>query len=158
MTLGQQATQHMSQGFTSMVGTIGQSASVIVQTIVTFIQQLPAKLFELAVQAGTKIAEALGSKIDEITGKAGEIKDGIINKIGEIVGEVWQIGADFVHGLWDGISGTAGWLWDQISGFCSSIVENVKGFFHIGSPSKLMRDEVGRWLPQRYGSWYQCKC
>ena len=148
LTLGQQAIQHMSQGFTSMVGTIGQSASTIVQTIVTFIQQLPGKLFELAVQAGTKIAEALGNKIDEITGKAGEIKDGIINKIGEIVGEVWQIGADFVHGLWDGISGTAGWLWEQISGFCSDIVENVKGFFHIGSPSKLMRDEVGRWLPE----------
>lgn len=148
MTLGQQAIQHMSQGFTSMVGTIGQSASTIVQTIITFIQQLPGKLFELAVQAGTKIAEALGSKIDEITGKAGEIKDGIMKKIGEIVGEVWQIGADFVHGLWDGISGTAGWLWEQISGFCSDIVENVKGFFHIGSPSKLMRDEVGRWLPE----------
>ena len=48
-------------------------------------------------------------------------------------------------------AGMAGWLWGQISGFCNNIVNNIKSFFHIGSPSRLMADEVGAPLVQGIG-------
>jgi phage-related protein len=55
-----------------------------------------------------------------------------------------EIGGNIVKGIWDGITGFAGWLWDKISGFCSGIVDGIKGFFGISSPSKLMKNLIGK--------------
>lgn len=39
------------------------------------------------------------------------------------------------------------WILDKISGFCDGILNGMLDFFDIGSPSKLMRDMIGKWLP-----------
>ena len=75
------------------------------------------------------------------------IFNGIVSFFQGIPGKMISIGSDIVSGIWNGISGAAGWLWNQISGFCSNIVNSIKNFFGIGSPSKLMAKEVGKWIP-----------
>ena len=77
------------------------------------------------------------------TNAARDFWNNLRNGLQAAVNGVVQIGSNIVHGIWNGISGAAGWLWGQISGFCSNIVNNIKSFFHIGSPSRLMADEVG---------------
>ena len=59
-----------------------------------------------------------------------------------------QIGKDIVTGIWDGITGMASWLGEQISGFVNGIVEGFKAAFDSHSPSRRMRDEVGKTIPQ----------
>ena len=75
------------------------------------------------------------------------IFNGIVSFFQGIPGKMISIGSAIVSGIWNGISGAAGWLWNQISGFCSNIVNSIKNFFGIGSPSKLMAKEVGKWIP-----------
>ena len=75
------------------------------------------------------------------------IFNGIVSFFQGIPGKMISIGSAIVSGIWNGISGAAGWLWSQISGFCSNIVNSIKNFFGIGSPSKLMAKEVGKWIP-----------
>ncbi|MBJ6633372.1 phage tail tape measure protein [Streptomyces sp. I5] len=71
--------------------------------------------------------------------------------VGGMAGQAYRfynVGLDFVYGIWDGISAAGGWLWSQVSNFASNyIVDPVKDFLHIGSPSKLAADEIGRWIP-----------
>ncbi|MEE0654895.1 MAG: hypothetical protein UCI02_07375, partial [Bifidobacterium criceti] len=62
-----------------------------------------------------------------------------------------DIGKNFVQGLWNGISNLGGWIKDKIGGFCSGIVDNIKGFFGIHSPSRLMRDQIGRQIARGMG-------
>lgn len=59
-----------------------------------------------------------------------------------------SIGTNLVSGLWEGIKEKSSWLKNQIKSWCSSIVDNVKDFFHINSPSRVFRDEIGQMLPQ----------
>ena len=73
--------------------------------------------------------------------------NGIVSFFQGIPGKMTSIGSDIVSGIWNGISGAAGWLRDQIYGFCDNIVNSIKKFFGIGSPSKLMAKEVGKWIP-----------
>ena len=40
-----------------------------------------------------------------------------------------------------------GWLKSKISGFVGNVKSWLKKFFKIGSPSKLMADEIGQWIP-----------
>ena len=70
--------------------------------------------------------------------------DGAVTMIKQFV----SIGTNVVSGLWEGIKSKSSWLKNQIKDWCSSIVDNVKDFFHIGSPSRLFRDEIGQFLPE----------
>lgn len=57
-------------------------------------------------------------------------------------------GGNIIKGLWQGISNTIGWLWGQIKNIGSGIVNEFKSFLHIFSPSQVMADEVGAYIPQ----------
>ena len=92
---------------------------------------------------GTTWEDALNGVKDFFT----NIWNGIVDFFSGLPGRMADIGYNIVTGIWNGISGAAGWLWNQISGFCSSIVNGIKNFFGINSPSKLMEDAVGKWLP-----------
>ena len=92
---------------------------------------------------GTTWEDALNSVKDFFT----NIWNNIVDFFSGLPGRMADIGYNIVTGIWNGISGAAGWLWNQISGFCSSIVNGIKNFFGINSPSKLMEDAVGKWLP-----------
>ena len=92
---------------------------------------------------GTTWEDALNNVKDFFT----NIWNNIVDFFSGLPGRMADIGYNIVAGIWNGISGAAGWLWNQISGFCSSIVSNIKSFFGINSPSKLMEDAVGKWLP-----------
>ena len=92
---------------------------------------------------GTTWEDALNGVKDFFT----NIWNNIVDFFSGLPGRMADIGYNIVTGIWNGISGAAGWLWNQISGFCSNIVNGIKNFFGINSPSKLMEDAVGKWLP-----------
>ena len=74
----------------------------------------------------------------------GTIFEPMVNKITDMA----KVGLQLVQGLWEGIKNARDWLLNKIKSFASSITDGIKKFFKIGSPSKLMRDEVGQWLPK----------
>lgn len=115
--------------------------------VVSFFTQLPGR-----------VASFLGNVISNLTswasnmGKKGKegaknMFDAVVNGIKSLPDKVLSIGSDIVHGLWNGISGAAGWLKDKIMGFGNGIINGFKKAFGINSPSKVMRDQVGKWLP-----------
>lgn len=124
-----------------------EAASNFLSNVVKFFSQLPGKVLEFlsnVIKNVVSFAADLGSKALE----AGQnFFNNLVNTIAKIPGRMLSIGGDIVRGIWNGISGAASWLWNQISGFCSRIVNNIKSFFGINSPSKLMEDAVGKWLP-----------
>jgi phage-related protein len=124
-----------------------EAASTFLSNVVSFFQQLPGKVLGFlssVIQNVVSFAADMGSKALE-AGR--DFFDNLVNIISKLPSRMLSIGGDIVRGIWNGISGAASWLWDQISGFCSNIVSNIANFFHIGSPSKLMADEIGKWLP-----------
>ena len=58
------------------------------------------------------------------------------------------IGGQIIAGLWNGIKDKAKWLKDKIKGFVGNVKTWLKKFFKIGSPSRLMADEIGKWIPE----------
>lgn len=62
--------------------------------------------------------------------------------------EMGAVGRNIVQGLWNGISGAKDWLLGKIQAWCGSILNGIKSFFGIASPSRVMRDEVGKMIPK----------
>ena len=61
----------------------------------------------------------------------------------------WKgIGKNILYGIRDGILNAVSSVVDAAKCAAQSIYDGIKGFFGIASPSKLMRDEVGQYIPQ----------
>lgn len=132
---------------TNMGNKAREMGTNFINNVVSFMQQLPGKIKQYldsainnlktwVTQMGQKGREAVQSLINNVISAA----SGIASKVA-------SIGSDIVSGVWNGIKGAAGWFKDQVESFFSGIVDGVKGALGIGSPSKVFRDEIGRWLP-----------
>lgn len=89
-----------------------------------------------------------------------DAKNGITSsfgKIGDWFKERWNdiknafagardLGKNIIEGLWNGINDMVGWIKSKIQGFGDSVLQALKDFFGIKSPSRVMRDEVGKFI------------
>ena len=75
---------------------------------------------------------------------AQDMASGIIQAVQNLPGTMAGIGANIVSGIWNGITSMGGWLYNQVSGFASGIIDSFRETLGIASPSKVMRDTVGR--------------
>lgn len=132
---------------TNMANKAREMGANFINNVVSFMQQLPGKIKQYldsainnlktwVTQMGQKGKEAVQSLINNVMSAA----SGIASK-------VMSIGTAIVTGVWNGIQNAAGWFTSQVKSFFSGIVDGVKGALGIGSPSKVFRDEIGRWLP-----------
>ncbi|MFI1677068.1 hypothetical protein [Streptomyces sp. NPDC020607] len=82
--------------------------------------------------------------ISWVRGLPGRIARGIGSLAGLLVGK----GKDVVRGLYNGIKSMGGWLKGQLMSFAKGMIPGpIAKALHIGSPSKLMADEIGHWIP-----------
>ena len=60
---------------------------------------------------------------------------------------LWNAGHDLLMGLINGIESAVGAVWHAVTSFASSLVSGFKSALGIGSPSKVMAQEIGAWIP-----------
>lgn len=110
--------------------------------------RIPGQIASFLGSALSSAASFVGSFASSAIQAASQFVSNIVSGLSGLAGRVMSVGSDIVHGIWSGISGAAGWLMNQISGFANNIVSGIMGFFGIASPSKVMRDEVGKYLAE----------
>lgn len=110
--------------------------------------RIPGQIASFLGSALSSAASFVGSFASSAIQAASQFVSNIVSGLSGLAGRVMSVGSDIVHGIWSGISGAAGWLMNQISGFANNIVSGIKGLFGIASPSKVMRDEVGKYLAE----------
>lgn len=127
------------------------AALAMMQALGSALIQLIPKLIPAALEMVLKLVkylvENLPSAISGIIGFAGDFLSALIDAFKNIGPSLLSIGADIVNGIWNGIksmwNSLVGWIGDM----CSGIVNGIKGFLGIASPSKVMAEEVGKWIP-----------
>ena len=123
-------------------------ATKFVTSVVNFIKQLPSKIWTWLSNAASKVVSWGSSLASKGREAATKLLNAIVDKVKSIPSKLLSIGKDIVKGLWNGIGNATSWLKSKIKGFVGDVTGWLKKFFKIGSPSKLMRDEIGRWLPE----------
>jgi phage-related protein len=96
------------------------------------------------------VFQAAWDGIKNVWSSVKEFFSGIWEKIKSAfnIGDMLDIGKNLIKGLWDGINNSVKWLLDKIKGFCGSVLDGFKSFFGIKSPSRVMRDQVGKMLAE----------
>lgn len=77
-------------------------------------------------------------------------------KLAEIPAQVVEIGKNIIRGIVEGMSDNSiiKWLGEKIKGIGAKVVDGLKSFFKIKSPSRLMRDEIGKNLALGIGAGF----
>lgn len=127
------------------------AGSNFLDSIINFITQLPGKIWSLFLKAVRKVVDLKTQLITKGKEAAKGLWDSIVNKIKELPGEIKSIGGDIVEGIWNGINDKVEWITDKVKSFGDAVMNALKDFFGIESPSKVMRDEVGKFLAQGIG-------
>lgn len=129
----------------------GKAAGELVKKVGEFIKELPSTIGEWLGKAVTTVKE-WGPKL---VSRGKEAALDLVSDIGRIIAELpskmAEAGGNLVRGLWNGITGMYGWIQDKISDFGSGIISGFKESFGIASPSKVMRDQIGKYLAEGIG-------
>lgn len=91
------------------------------------------------------ISNVLETAKSIVSGKIESIKE-FFTSIGDI--DLYQIGKDIIQGLINGIGSMINAVKEKISEVASGIKDRITGFFDIHSPSRVMRDQVGKYIPE----------
>lgn len=154
----------LRNGIISMVGAIASAAVEILKAIVGAIQSLPQKLLEIAKKAGEGISSGLKGMLGAIKGAATSILSGIVSALTSLpskllglakngaqsivkgfTGQSWSnIGKNIITGITAGITGSVGKLAEAAKNAAKKAFDAAKDFLGIHSPSKLMRDVIGK--------------
>ena len=128
---------------------------VLIEKLPIIIQKLVSKLIELAPKLLTigpklivKLATGLISSIPTLLKSIPKIITAIINGLKSGLGKIAGIGLDIVKGIGKGITSGIGWIKARIKEFVGNVKGFLKKLFKIGSPSRLMEDEIGQWIPK----------
>lgn len=151
VNLGRNIIKGLGDGIGAMKDFVKQKGKDTLNAIKGAIQNLPSTLLNIGKSAVSDLGGAIRSGVGTIKSAASGLVSGIVNTISSIPGKMLSIGKNIVRGLWNGISDMTGWVLDKIKGFGDSVLGGIKSFFGIKSPSRLMRDEVGKYLAQGVG-------
>lgn len=155
LSLGSKAIGFLRDGILSMVGAVQAAGSNILSTITGAISNLPSNLINLGRSAIYSLSSTISGMASAAKTAALHVASSIESALLSLPGKMLSIGKNIVQGLWNGISDMTGWIINKIKGFGESVLGGIKDFFGIASPSKLMRDEVGKYLAQGIGVGFE---
>ncbi len=136
---------NLVQGITEHLPEIVKSAaSVITSLLLTIAQHLPEILLTGAKILGKLIIGLIGA-IPDLIKSVPAIISGISDTLSDY--DWLGLGSDILTGIGKGITSAVSSVVKAAKDAAQSIFDSVKEFFDIGSPSKLMRDEIGCWIP-----------
>ncbi|GHB98632.1 MULTISPECIES: phage tail tape measure protein [Streptomyces rochei group] len=102
----------------------------------------------VAVGAWSSFRDATVRRAMDLVGWARGLPGMISRGIGYLGDLLYGKGEDVVRGLLSGIQSMGGWLRSQLISFARDMIPGpIAKALGIASPSKLMRDRIGRWIP-----------
>lgn len=93
------------------------------------------------------ITSAVSNGIQSVSNTVGRIRDTVLGAVSGAGGWLYDTGRQIISGLINGIGGAFQWVRNTISNLGSSLVGWAKSVLGIHSPSRIFRDEVGKWIP-----------
>lgn len=118
-----------------------------VDNAVNQIKQLPSKFKTWLTKTASNVGSWAKSLASKGASAAKSLVTSVVNGIKGLPGKIISIGSDVVSGLWKGMGDKVGWLKNQIKSMVGNVKDWLKQFFKIKSPSRLMADEIGAYIP-----------
>ncbi|MFE7316405.1 phage tail tape measure protein [Streptomyces sp. NPDC057555] len=125
--------------------------------IVNWVKGLPQKLLSfflnwtlpgLIIKHWQSIKDGTVRKATELVNWVRGLPGRISSAIGNLGSLLYNKGMDIVRGLWNGIQSMGSWLRNTLMGWAKDLIPGpIARALGIHSPSRVMRDQIGRHIP-----------
>ena len=151
INLGKMAITGLGNGIKALFGFLKGTGKEALDTVLINILMLPERLRALGGKGISGLVSGIKSLFGSLGTAAVKIGETIIKAVKSVPSKMTSIGKNIVEGIWKGIFGMAGWITKKVGDFASGIVKSFKGVLGIHSPSRVMRDLVGRFIGEGVG-------
>lgn len=126
---------------------ISAAIKLVVEAANTIIDNLP-KIIKAGVELLLALIEGIWDTLPDLLSAGVKIIGDLASELlAKAPGMLKDVGEAVVEGIWEGIKSLGDWLKRKVSGFFEGIVDWGKKALGINSPSRVIRDQVGRWIP-----------
>lgn len=144
---GVQLITSIIAGMGSMVGSaVAKIASLGIQ-IVGKIGSFVGQMLSKGAQLISNVANGIGNGIGGAVGKVADLGHQLVDKVSGFAGEMLSAGGNLIAGFADGIANGASKAIQAAANAAKGAVDKVKSLLGIHSPSRVFRDEVGKFIP-----------
>ena len=126
-----------------------------INNIINWFKQLPGQISSWLSNTIAKVSEFATNLGNKARQAGSNMVNNIINAVKNLPSQMASIGSSIVQGIWNGITSMGSWLTSKVSSFFSGIVDGAKKALKINSPSKVFRDEVGKYMAQGVGVGFE---
>lgn len=137
----------LAQGLLNALPILIEKAPIIIGSLLTAFLSGSVKLIEAGVKLIKMVIDGLKNTVPQLLAMVPQIVTDLKNRFLQFLEPFVSIGQNIVEGIKKGISGA----WDSmvawVEGLLDGFVDSILAFFGIHSPSKLMADKVGQYIP-----------
>lgn len=101
---------------------------------------------QLGVDIVNLLADGIRSLIETAVSAIGDVTTNVWNAVKDV--DWLGLGADIISGIISGLGDVGKALYEKLKAGFDDAISWAKALLHIGSPSKVMADEIGRWIPE----------
>ena len=120
----------------------------IIFSIVKCLMKLQFKMVKVGFDLIVSLFKNLPGMLVELGKGVVNIVKGIIRVFKSHAGDFVNIGKDMIKGIGDGFFKALSYIGDKAKGAKDWVVDKFRGLFDINSPSKVMRDQVGKYVAE----------
>jgi len=160
------------QWFTNIINNVVNTFNNIKNKVVSFFTNIYTNVVNSITNIKNTITNWFNNRISAVTTFVSKVWTTIANWFGQLPGKLsgavqstfnlvanWYnnfvtYGKNLVTGLWNGITDKVQWLYNKISGWVDDVLSYIKKKFGISSPSKVLKDEVGKFMAEGIGEGF----
>lgn len=133
---------------TNVYNTATEWISNTINSIVDWFVRLPGRIWTCLTNVINNVISWGRNLANQGLEAARNLFNNIVNTITSLPGQMLSLGENIVRGIWNGMDNLKNWIVEKVKELARGILNGMKSALGIHSPSKLFKDEVGRFIPR----------
>ncbi|TYQ64371.1 phage tail tape measure protein [Enterococcus faecium] len=146
LSAGVQLINALIRGILSLLGQLLSAGARLITGLLSTIAQFLGQMVNAGANLIRNLVSGILSVIGSVTSAISNIGNSIIDTLSGI--DLFEIGSNIIQGLINGIGSMVRAVASKISEVAGNIKDKITGALGIHSPSRWMRDYVGKFIPQ----------
>lgn len=123
----------------------------LVNSVITWFKSLPTKISNAISNGINIISNWFTNMKNKAVSGVKSVADSVVNGFKALPSKMLDIGKNIVEGIWNGIQKAKKWMTDKIKEFANGVLDGIKSTLGIHSPSRVFRDQVGKFIAEGIG-------
>lgn len=143
----QDAAAKVYQWFSELPTKLAYSAGQMVGNFINAMRNLPSQVSSVLSSVLNAVMTFVQNFIAQGPKAASQFAADLIAGLKKLPEQMLQIGKNIVNGIFQGIKDGWNKMVEKVQEMAESFVKGLKDTLEIGSPSKVMANEIGQWIP-----------